>query len=219
MIKIICNLEPLSVARLFGDPHLVTLDGFKYTFNGKGEFIVVETIDEGFTLQGRMVEAQTGNDLNQTIRSGTVFGAFVAKESDSDTVQFEINQQGLVALVNGERVDFGMLLSQKFANVTVSDKGNSTLSADFTSGTSIQVAERNGIISDILVTVSNEYFNRTRGLLGQFNRDTSDDLCPANSSVTLPLNSSLEVIHYQFGLTCEQYYNNIKSTLGRVTRF
>ena len=212
MSKIICNLEPLSVARLWGDPHLVTLDGFKYTFNGKGEFIVVETTDEGFTLQGRMVEPQTGNASNQTMRSGTVFGAFVAKESDSDTVQFELNQQGLVALVNGETVDFGMLLSQKFANVTVSDKGNSTLSADFTSGTSIQVTERNGIISDILVTVPNEYFNKTRGLLGQFNRDSSDDLRPANSSVPLPLNSSLEMIHYQFGLTCEQYYNNIKST-------
>ena len=202
MSKIICNLEPLSVARLWGDPHLVTLDGFKYTFNGKGEFIVVETMDKGFTLQGRMVEPQTRNDSNQTTRSGTVFGAFVAKESDSDTVQFELNQQGLVALVNGETVDFGMLLSQKFANVTVSDKGNSTLSADFTSGTSIQVTERNGIISDILVTVPNEYFNKTRGLLGQFNRDSSDDLRPANSSVPLPLNSSLEMIHYQFGLTC-----------------
>ena len=198
-----------TIARGFGDPHLVTLDGYKYTFNGKGEYILVETVDEAFTLQGRMIEAQTHN---LTINSGTVFGAFVAKESDSDTVQFELNQQGLVALVNGETVDFGMLLSQKFANVTVSDKGNSTLSADFTSGTSIQVAERNGIISDILVTVSNEYFNKTRGLLGQFNRDSSDDLRPANSSVPLPLNSSLEMIHYQFGLTCEQYYNNIKST-------
>ena len=198
----------ICIARGFGDPHLITLDGYKYTFNGKGEFILVETTGEGFTLQGRMVEAQTGNGSNQTVSSGTVFGAFVAKESDSDTVQIELNQEGLVALVNGGTLDFGMLLSQGFANVTVSDKGNGTLSADFTSGSSIQVTESNGIISDILITVSNEYFNKTRGLLGQFNRDSSDDLRPANSSVPLPLNSSLEMIHYQFGLTCEQYYNN-----------
>ena len=196
-------MEPLSVARGFGDPHLVTLDGYKYTFNGKGEFILVETMGEELILQGRMVETQTGNDSNHTVSSGTVFGAFVAKESDSDTVQIELNQEGLVALVNGETVDFSMLLSQKFANVTVSDKGNGTLSADFTSGSGIQVTERNGIISDILITVSDEYFNRTRGLLGQFNRDSSDDLRPANSSAPLPLNSSLEMIHYQFGLTCE----------------
>ena len=196
-------MEPLSVARGFGDPHLVTLDGYKYTFNGKGEFILVETTDEGFILQGHMVEQPRSNDSNQTISGGTVFGAFVAKENNSDTVQFEINQQGLVALVNGDLVDFGMVVSQRFANVTVSDNGNGTLSADFTSGNSIQVTERNGIISDILVTISNKYFNRTRGLLGQFNGDTTDDLRPANSSVPLPLNSSPEMIHYRFGLTCE----------------
>ena len=196
-------MEPLSVARGFGDPHLVTLDGHKYTFNGKGEFILVETTDEGFILQGRMVEQPRSNDSNQTISGGTVFGAFVAKENNSDTVQFEINQQGLVALVNGDLVDFGMVVSQRFANVTVSDNGNGTLSADFTSGNSIQVTERNGIISDILITISNKYFNRTRGLLGQFNGDTTDDLRPANSSVPLPLDSSPEMIHYRFGLTCE----------------
>ena len=196
-------MEPLSVARGFGDPHLVTLDGYKYTFNGKGEFILVETTDEGFILQGRMVEQPRSNDSNQTISGGTVFGAFVAKENNSDTVQFEINQQGLVALVNGDLVDFGMVVSQRFANVTVSDNGNGTLSADFTSGNSIQVTERNGIISDILITISNKYFNRTRGLLGQFNGDTTDDLRPANSSVPLPLDSSPEMIHYRFGLTCE----------------
>ena len=196
-------MEPLSVARGFGDPHLVTLDGYKYTFNGKGEFILVETTDEGFILQGRMVEQPRSNDSNQTISGGTVFGAFVAKENNSDTVQFEINQEGLVALVNGDLVDFGMVVSQRFANVTVSDNGNGTLSADFTSGNSIQVTERNGIISDILITISNKYFNRTRGLLGQFNGDTTDDLRPANSSVPLPLNSSPEMIHYRFGLTCE----------------
>ena len=196
-------MKLLSVARAFGDPHIVTLDGYKYTFNGKGEFILVETMGEGVTLQGRMVEAQKDNNSNQTISGGTVFGAFVAKESNSDTVQFELNQQGLVALVNGETVDFGMLLTQKFANVTVSDKGNSTLSADFTSGTSIQVTGRNGIISDILITIPNEYFNKTSGLLGQFNQNSSDDLRPANNSVPLPLNSSLKMIHYQFGLSCE----------------
>ena len=196
----------MFIARGFGDPHFITLDGYKYTFNGKGEFILVETVDEEFTLQGRMVEAQNHNRSNQTVNGGTVFVAFVVKESNSDTVQFQLNQQRLVALVNGDLVDFGMLVSQRFANVTVSDKGNGTLFADFTSGTSIVVTEKNGIISDILITIPNEYFNRTRGLLGQFNRDTTDDLCPANSSVPLPLNSSLEKIHYQFGLTCEQYY-------------
>ena len=89
-------MEPLSVARGFGDPHLVTLDGYKYTFNGKGEFILVETTDEGFILQGRMVEQPRSNDSNQTISGGTVFGAFVAKVNNSDTVQLKSTNKGLL---------------------------------------------------------------------------------------------------------------------------
>ena len=38
--------------RTNGDPHLATLDGLRYTFNGKGEFFILE-IPDVFTLQGR----------------------------------------------------------------------------------------------------------------------------------------------------------------------
>lgn len=36
---------------MFGDPHMVTLDGLKYTFNGKGEFTLIETTNNSFSLQ------------------------------------------------------------------------------------------------------------------------------------------------------------------------
>ena len=70
---------------MYGDPHLVTLDGLKYTFNGKGEFTLIEMTDGSFTLQGRMVEATgaTGSPVQ-----ATVFSALVCKQNDSDTVQF-----------------------------------------------------------------------------------------------------------------------------------
>ena len=37
----------------------MTLDLHKYTFNGKGEFVLIETNDESFTLQGRMIEVNS----------------------------------------------------------------------------------------------------------------------------------------------------------------
>ena len=46
-----------ALACVFGDPHLITLDLHKYTFNGYGEYMLIETVDNSFTLQGRMVEA------------------------------------------------------------------------------------------------------------------------------------------------------------------
>ena len=59
---------------MYGDPHIVTLDGFKYTFNGKGEFTLIETVDNSFTLQGRMLEA---TDPDGSLVPATVFTAIV----------------------------------------------------------------------------------------------------------------------------------------------
>ena len=84
---------------MFGDPHLVTLDGHKYTFNGKGEYIIVEARDNSFTLQARMEEAL---DKDGSPAGATIFTAVVAKEEDSVTVQIQLLESQLVAVVNGE---------------------------------------------------------------------------------------------------------------------
>jgi hypothetical protein len=88
----------------------VTLDGHKYTFNGKGEFTLVETHDASFTLQGRMEEAVGGGD-------GTVFTSIVAHQMGTveRTVEFQVNTQGdLDVLVDRVRVNFGDLAEQDF---------------------------------------------------------------------------------------------------------
>ena len=42
----------------FGDPHYRTFDGAYFTFNGQGDFILMEALDESdnvvFALQGRL---------------------------------------------------------------------------------------------------------------------------------------------------------------------
>ena len=68
-----------------GDPHLVTLDGFKYTFNGRGEYTLIETTNNLFTLQGRMIQA---SGINESSVAASVFSAIVGKDNNSDTIQF-----------------------------------------------------------------------------------------------------------------------------------
>ena len=71
---------------LWGDPHFMTLDGQNYTFNGLGEYVMVDAKDGFFQLQSRTQLAKGGG-------TATVFSAAVAKERESSTVQ--------VNLING----------------------------------------------------------------------------------------------------------------------
>ena len=89
----------LFLACVYGDPHLVTLDLHKYTFNGYGEYVLVETVDNSFTLQGRMVEATTNSALNIS-STGTIFSALAAEESHSDTVQLQLDRNADVYLLD-----------------------------------------------------------------------------------------------------------------------
>ena len=78
----------------------MTLDGHKYTFNGHGEFILIQSLNETLTIQVRMIEQVTTYSNQTLVGVGTVITAIVAKHVDSDAVQFEILNEKLVALVN-----------------------------------------------------------------------------------------------------------------------
>lgn len=201
------NLCPIMMyiypACVYGDPHIVTLDGLKYTFNGKGEYILIATEGDVFTLQGRMVEA---DGVNGTTAQATVFSALVAKHNNSDTIQFELSQNGIDTRVNGEIIDFSESSVQPFNQVILTDKGNNTFSALFSIGALVEVVRENDIISTVLVSVPSTLQGLTVGLMGIFNNDTSDDLSP-RSGQPIPSNSSIQDIHEQFGVSCK---HNIK---------
>ena len=184
---------------------MVTLDGYRYTFNGHGEFTMLESVDDFLTVQARMVEPPVfgSNDSNATLSGrGTVITAIAARHKESDTVQFEMIDDELIALVNGDIVELNELSEYQYQNLTVSNAGNNTLAATLTTGLTITVKERNGILSEVSVVLSDDYHDNTHGLLGQYNDEQDDDLLPKTGSSILSTNSSLQDIHANFGLTC-----------------
>ena len=189
-------------ARARTDPHMVTFDGHQYTFNGKGEYWLIQTQDSTFTLQGRMLPISTAQN---TMSAATVYKAIVAKQNDSDTVQFEIIENcNFIAFVNGEQIIFGLINQQAFKNVVVSYLGNKTFSASFSSGVYIEAKEEVGMISVVSVSLPVSYQEiRTQGLMGSFNENVNDDLQPNSDDKPLQLTSSTRDIHEQFGITCE----------------
>ena len=204
----VITINIFTAACIYGDPHVITLDGLKYTFNGKGEFTLIETEDNLFTLQGRMVEVEPAP--GQTFDTGspaTVFSAIVGKQIDSDTVQFTLSSDGGIdTTVNGAVVDFEMLTDQLFLNVMVMEKPNKTYAATFSSGAYVEVQSANGFISLLLVSLPPSFQGTTTGLMGLFNGKIEDDLVPKVENGTadpISPNSTIEDIHNMFGITCK----------------
>jgi deleted-in-malignant-brain-tumors protein 1 len=139
--------------------------------------------------------------VNDTAVAATVFSAVVGKDYDSDTVQFEVDTNGILfAIVSGELVVFD-ITEQDFEKVTVAHLGDNSIEALFKSGAYVRVKAENGFISFLQVVLPESLSGQVQGLLGTFNGDTSDDLLPQFGEAPLPPDSSVEDIQNKFGVT------------------
>lgn len=189
---------------MIGDPHIVTLDQLRYTFNGHGEFTLLETPDSDFTLQGRMIPFPG----TPTPSQGTVFSALAARvgvAGDRISV-LSMNSGGVGVYVNDKPVDFSTISERMFDSFSVSlASENGTVTLRFGNGIYLEcrVDKARGFMTGVVVAVPRSFVNRTRGLLGVLNGIQEDDLLPASSAIPLTMTSDLESIHYEFGLTCK----------------
>jgi len=63
---------------------MITLDGVEYTFNGYGEYQILQVAGSDFQLQGRMQPLINEDGSNSR---ATIYKAFAMKENGSDVVQ------------------------------------------------------------------------------------------------------------------------------------
>ncbi|XP_030851749.1 mucin-like protein [Strongylocentrotus purpuratus] len=182
--------RPPRSAWFWGDPHINTLDGRMYSFNGLGEYIMLEyNNNDTFVLQTR-----TGKAFNNSkpVETGTVFTGFAATQGTT-VVEFSLsdNRTDLRILINrtDEITDFAELEGDGYAsadssfsltreNGTTAEeiKVNAYFQVGDTPATSFTVSFSNGIL---LATVEAppEYDEDGpgRGLLGNLNGNSSDD--------------------------------------------
>ncbi len=182
----------------------MTLDGLKYTFNGHGEYVLIETDGNRFSLMARMLAA-TNSDGNAS--AATVISAVAAREGDSDVVQLSYSSRRRVdALINGERIrleEVPQNFELVFNGVIINKHDNRTVSVSFSSGTTIQVTEDSGFLSVLTVSLHESYRGLTAGLLGNYNGDPTDDLVARMEMTPISTESSVNDIHEKFGSTCK----------------
>ena len=120
----------------------------------------------------------------------TVFSAILARELYSDTVQFEVINNRTAVIVNGAEIDFSSITEQVLNNVTINYLGNDTFSATFSSRAYLEVKNENEMFSVLTISLPHKFMEKnTRGLMGSFNGNSTDDLLPRLGQQPLSLNA------------------------------
>ncbi|GCC16557.1 hypothetical protein chiPu_0020337, partial [Chiloscyllium punctatum] len=209
---------PPRIGFFFGDPHIVTLDSVKYTFNGLGEFILLSVKDENgtslFRLQGRTLRAGE----NRTSQA-TSFVALAAQRMNGTKVQWNINDDDEIILMVDGNIVTATENSTFINEVTIQKTTDNETVAAFEGGTSITVSGTKGTLA-FTTSLDNSLKNETEGLLGVWNDDKADDFKAANGThldfdgTNLPSDAQ---IFFDFGLTWKTTVNNSIFTYNTTT--
>ncbi|NXA51132.1 MUC4 protein, partial [Nothocercus julius] len=189
---------PPAPGDAFGDPHITTLDGLTYTFNGLGDFVLLMASDArtSFILQGRT--AQTG------AAQATNFVAFAAQYISTNTtvVEWTLGRQGdIQLLINYKPVLFSYskdMEAEVYYSPSVLVVNGSSITAVFDGAVAISVLATSGMLS-VVCSLPDRYLNATKGLLGVWDHNSADDFQMLNGT-SISTNSSEEEI-FSYGMT------------------
>ena len=182
-----------------GDPHFLTLDGLSYTFNGYGEYILLEIDEALLNVQIRMAPFINGQGVKS---EGTVITGIVV-QYESERIQIEINRFGSIDIFINNRLfeietnDIQMLEFNEFY-LYLSSTG---YLLQFINGVLIEIKtteDRNAFL--VVSTLPSRFKNKTKGLLGIMDADISNDFYLPNGTIVEGLNATDDRdVFYNFG--------------------
>lgn len=221
-----CELyDPPTAAQAAGDPHLTTLDGKSYTFNGLGDFILVEDDASGVVVEVRAAQAQ---DTEGNFQNASIFSAVaMTTRGVSDVIEVERDPATVSrVLVNGLPVTKALSTSvTQFNGLSVhKSKTDSTTDSILivfeATGLSVSMDVTSDLINVLVVVGDDKMKGNLRGLLGNYNGDPTDDFI-SRSGQHLDTGMSMEDIHFKFGMTWEVNRNQslFSSVVPQVSNY
>lgn len=200
------------VATVFGDPHIITFDNLEYTFNGKGEFVLVQANEGKARLNIHARFEQVSDNIYGEVRA-TQLTAIAAQDNSSTVIEVRLRPKAaqwryrLDVLADGRKVYFDRpsLKVQHFPGVTVYTPtyilNQSEVIIMFPSGAGVEVIENKGFMATRVYLPWN-FVNKTRGLFGNWSFDVTDDFTlPDGTLAGVSTNmNSFESVHKNFAL-------------------
>lgn len=208
-----CSLyQAPVVGSVYGDPHMITFNKNNYTFNGKGEYVLVHTDDPKvkFDVQARFEQVPKRFRTLPSIPA-TQLSAVAAQDNFSSIVEFRIRPPAarwryhMYVIVDNEYIfwwDRSMQV-QNFRGVTLYQPAGiqnmSHIIAMFDSGAGVEVMSIDGYMTTHIY-LPRDFQGITGGLLGNYSRRNYqvDDLVSPTGMRFGP-RTPVDVLHRSFG--------------------
>ncbi|XP_038046073.1 mucin-like protein [Patiria miniata] len=191
----------------WGDPHVVTLDELEYSFNGLGEYTLSLIEDDDgqrvFELQGRTrqaVDTETGE-----LSKATVYSGFAAVYTGEAKIEIKLSEDAidLITTVNGTVVT-PTAEGLQFDNLQVTRAENPIkVSVMYSEYVSFTVGVNNSM-ADITVLFNEDFKGKTKGILGVWDDDPSNDVLTRNGTLQTGSGDNGELVerdYFEFGET------------------
>jgi hypothetical protein len=164
----------------YGDPHFVTFDHGDYDFQGAGDYVLAESTTDDFQLQGRYTRISTLNGPSDfTLNRGVAMrvGPSVLTFGDDATSHRGDPQ---VAALDGRPLALnpGTTNLPGGVTLTVSEAGHAIRWPD---GTELDLGVHLG--TNAFLTLAPSRWGHVRGLLGNADRDVTNDLTARGGTV------------------------------------
>ncbi|XP_035686822.1 mucin-like protein [Branchiostoma floridae] len=191
-----CRHYPVNIGWTWfrWDPHFTTMDGVSYTFNGLGEYVIVDVDNGLYQVQGRTALAQGSSHA-------TVISAVAINERGKLPIQTNIvGNSSLDLYINGSMADTSVFESNDEIevgdNAIILKPSNDSILVVFVSGMTVKVSAKKGMLA-VEFSAPPEFRGKVRGLLGRWDGDSTNDFEAFNGTV-FPADSTEREL-YGFG--------------------
>jgi hypothetical protein len=181
-----CSEQALKTGKSYGDPHIITFDGYRYSFQMVGEFTLVKAKDNSFEIQvrqGAVPGSQLSLNTGAAMKVGNTRVAFYSKDFPDTNKNTQLRVDGKPTVVEGS-------LSLPGGGVITRSGGDYVVIWPTGEQVTIHNITVAGSTFMNVIPAVPDQSDRYIGLLGNLNSDPNDDLRTRSGKIVPTKNNS-----------------------------